>query len=96
MFKPDEARAAGIVSGSNSHNFLTPNYPEQVEDFDPETHGYLDSIDASTSTFKYPDLNTSEGRKYATKMALRTASGEMPYENVPYQYRTFVGALQNG
>lgn len=96
LFTPGEAQAAGMFSGSNNHNFLTPNYPTRVEDFDPETHGYKDNIDSASTTFRYPDISTPEGRKYATRFAMRTASGEVPYENVPSQYRPFVEGLQNG
>ena len=96
LFTPGEAQAAGMFSGSNSHNFLTPNFPTRVEDFDPETHGYIDNINSASTTFRYPDISTPEGRKYATKFAMRTASGEVPYENIPSQYRPFVEGLQNG
>ena len=67
-----------------------------MEDYDPEVHGYKDNIGASTATFRYPDINTPEGRRYATRFAMRTASGEIPYENVPSQYMPFVQGLQNG
>ena len=96
LFTPGEAKAAGIYSGSNDHSFLTPNYPELVEDYDPEVHGYKDNVSPSSTTFSYPDINTSEGRRYATRFAMKTASGEIPYENVPRQYMPFVQGLQNG
>ena len=68
---------------------------QMTDGSDPDQGEYIATINASKKVETLPDIKTKEGKKLATKFALKLDLGEISENNVPSKYRNFVHSLQN-